>query len=378
MRKTIFLAAAALLFIRCGDDKTTDGGGQEIEITVTVSPTRAVLDLNTTQQFTAFVFGTNNEDVSWQVEDIAGGNAEFGTIDESGLYEAPGAEPDLDSVRASAVSVEDPSKSGTAWVILVDPTRLYVSTSGSDAEGTGSRNNPYRTIIYALSLAVMGQTIVVGPGEYDTAGGETFPIQVGPGMIVQGAGKDSTHVIGSGGSHDESGAVFSLDGNITIRIRRLHILTANSDGVGIWMNPGLRADLVDNLIGPNYIGVAVNGDSLNRPVIDGNEIIGNSIGIATMNSCEPFIRSNQITDCGIYGLHILESSRPDLGTNDSTDVGGNTIRDCDQYLIYNDSPDTIWAVGNTWQFDPPGANDDLIYDDEESQGASGPVILENQ
>ena len=376
MRNTFFLAAAVLFLMGCGEDNATDSD-TGTEISVTVSPAREILVLNDTLRFDVFVFGTNNTGVIWEVQDIVGGNAEFGTIDETGLYSAPAVEPDIDSVKISAVSEENPSKSGTSWVILVDPSKVYASPSGSDTEGTGSRNNPYRTITFALSQAETNQTVTVGSGEYDLEGGETFPIQVGLGAKIRGAGGDSTFVIGPGGSHDESGAVFSVNGD-AITIERINISTADLNGVGVWLLPGILTKIKNNHIVSNYIGIYAKGAFSPRPFVESNIITGDSIGIATGDSAEPIIRNNQITDCGIYGLHILDFSRPDLGTNDSTGAGGNTIQDCGQYLIRNESPDTIWAVGNTWQFEPPGANDDLIYDDEESQGASGPVILENQ
>lgn len=376
MRNTFFLAAAVLFLIGCGEDNATDSD-PGAEISVTVSPAREIVAVSDTLRFDVFVFGTNNTSVIWEVQDIEGGNAEFGTIDVSGLYSAPPAEPDIDSVKISAVSVEDPSKSGTSWVILDDPTKAYVSTSGSDTEGTGSRNNPYRTITYALSQAEINQTVTIGSGEYDQEGGEIFPIQVGFGAKIRGAGRDSTFVIGPGGSHDETGAVFSVNGD-AITIERLNISTADLNGVGVWLLPGIQTKIKNNHIVSNYIGIYANGSFAPRPSLESNLITGDSIGIATGDSAEPRIRDNQITDCGIYGLHILDFSRPDLGTNDSTGAGGNTIQNCDQYLIRNESPDTIWAVGNTWDLPNPIDNDLLIYDDEESQGASGPVILENQ
>ncbi len=377
MRKAIFLTAAVLFLIRCGDDKTTNGD-DPIDITVSISPERAVLNLITTQQFAALVLGTANTDVSWQVENIAGGNTEFGTISASGLYTAPAAEPDIDSVKISAPSDEDPSKSGIAFVTLEDPTKVYVSISGSDAEGTGSRINPYRTITFAVSQANINQTVMVGAGEYNQAGGETFPIQIGFGAKIKGAGQDSTFVIGPGGSQDSSGATFSVNGD-AITIEKLNISTADSDGIGVWLLPGIQAKLKDNHIGPNYIGIYATGADLPHAIIESNIITGDSIGIVTAESAAPMIRDNQITNCGIYGVHILESSNPDLGgKQEPSDAGGNIIQNCGQYLIYNDSPDTIWAVGNTWDLPNPIDNDPLIYDDEESSGASGPVILENQ
>lgn len=351
-----------------------------MEISVTVSPAREIVAVSDTLRFTAFVFGATVRDVSWQVQDITGGNVEFGTIDEVGLYTAPGVEPDIDSVRVSAVSVEDPSKSGTSWVILIDPTKVYVSTSGSDAEGTGSRSNPYRTISFAITQADIDQIVIVGAGEYNLEGGETFPIELATGAKIRGVGNDSTYVIGPGGSHDESGAVFSLDGDAIV-IERLNISTADHNGVGVWLLPGIQTRIKNNHIVSSYFGIYAEGSFSPRPFIESNIITGDSIGIGTGDSAEPIIRENQITDCGIYGLHILDLSRPDLGTNDTTNAGQNSIQDCgpnNHWLIYNLSPDTIWAVGNTWVLPNPADNDQFIYDDDENPGLSGPVILENQ
>jgi hypothetical protein len=377
MRKAIFLAAAALFLTGCGDDKTTDGNGQDMEISVTVSPAREIVAVSDTLRFTAFVFGATVRDVSWQVQDSTGGNTEFGTIDEEGLYTAPATEPGIDSVKVSAVSVEDPSKSGTSWVILIDPTKVYVSISGSDTDGIGSRSDPYRTITFAITQADIDQIVIVGAGEYDLEGGETFPIELATGAKIRGVGNDSTYVIGPGGSHDESGAVFSLDGD-AITLERLNISTADFNGVGVWLLPGIQTRIKNNHIVSSYFGIYAGGSFSPRPFIESNTITGDSIGIGTGESAEPIIRENQITDCGIYGLHILDLSKPDLGTNNSTDAGQNIIQNCGQYLIHNASPDTIWAVGNSWDLPNPIDNDQFIYDDDENPGLSGPVILENQ
>ena len=43
---------------------------------------------------------------------------------------------------------------------------LYVATTGDDASGDGTAGNPYRTINFASSIALDGDTIRVMPGTY--------------------------------------------------------------------------------------------------------------------------------------------------------------------------------------------------------------------
>ena len=199
MKRVLFPGLLGLLLWACGGDETTSPGG-ETEITISVSPGRAIVDLNQQQLFRAYVFGTSQRDVIWYVEDIQGGDDTFGTIDSSGIYSAPSAEPDIDSIKVTAILQVDPAKYDDAWVFLSDPTKIYVDTSGSDTEGTGSKSNPYRTITHALTQWQEGQIIEVGLGTFDLEGGETFPIQVGTGVVIKGVDKDSTFVVGPGGS----------------------------------------------------------------------------------------------------------------------------------------------------------------------------------
>jgi hypothetical protein len=72
-----------------------------------------------TQQFTATVHNSTNQNVTWAV---TGGSAN-GTIDATGLYTAPSALPNPNSpIAVTATSTADTSKSGTATVNLQTPT----------------------------------------------------------------------------------------------------------------------------------------------------------------------------------------------------------------------------------------------------------------
>lgn len=376
MRKSAIPAILALLIFACGSDKPTDNNQG---ITITVEPVRALVDLGTTVHFYCTIAGTDNHSVTWSID----GGVANGTIDSTGSYTAPSDLPaNIDSVMITVSARADLAKYATAWAILIDPDKIHVQITGSDTTGLGTRWHPYRTITKALSRAHSGQFVLVGSGEYNEATGEHFPLQVPAGVTVQGSNRDSTFVIGPGGMNPTLDAIFEINGD-AITLTSLCISSSNSMGVGIWLRPGFFTTLTGNQITENYIGIYVSGGPNPRPVISNNRIIGDSIGIVTADSCAPILRNNYIYNCPKYGLEIRNLSRPDLGTNNTNSAGNDTIRNCGDasyhYLVFNGSPNTIWAIGNSWQDQSNVENNDqYIYDDEESSDASGDVILSQQ
>jgi hypothetical protein len=202
-------------------------------------------------------------------------------------------------------------------------------------------------------------------------------------VTLKGAGQDSTFITGPGGLDPYTDALIRVHGDI-ITVEGLHIRSSNSLGVGIWLRPGIQTKLVRNHITMNFIGIYVDGpggQGVPRPIIDAVRLDADSIGIVTADSCAPIIRNSSIAQCYKYGIDIRQMSRPDLGVNDSTNAGHNTIDSCgvnfdNHWLIYNGTPNIIRAVGNNWPYDTPSFNDQFIYDDEETFDVSGEVILE--
>jgi hypothetical protein len=376
MRILLILILMSVLLIACGDDNPYEPD-PEPDRTIHIVPHREVVDLEDSLEFEALNVNGSHVLVNWEVEGIEGGNDTYGTIDSGGMYIAPVEVPDQDSVNVVATLIDDDSIDDTAWAVIVDPTKLYVDTSGSDTSGTGSRFSPYRTISYALTQATSTQQVLVGPGIYDLGSGETFPIEIPLGIALTGAGYDSTMIIGPGGRHDRPGAVLAVE-QPDVQIRDFAIKTSDSNGIGIWIE-GLTTSsrINDNRITSNYAGIYVTGLPNTRPSIENNLIKQDSIGIFAGGTSLPGISGNVIDSCWIFGVQIADSSAPDMGRNDTTFAGENTFiyYNTSQYLIHNASPDTIWAVGNTWENvnnDP----DQFIYDDDENPD-SGPVITEN-
>lgn len=87
--------------------------GGAIPTLVTLNPISATIAPNASQQFAATVQNNANQNVTWSVDGIVGGNLTVGTISASGLYSAP-ATPGSHTVVAT--SVADPTASATATV----------------------------------------------------------------------------------------------------------------------------------------------------------------------------------------------------------------------------------------------------------------------
>jgi hypothetical protein len=130
-------------------------------ITVTVAPAASSLLLGETRSFTSTVSNAANTAVSWSVNGIPGGNATFGTIDAGGVYTAPQILTAPPSFALTAVSVADPSKSGTATITLSSSFSLAVAGPSSAMVGKSANytatltpaanSNPIRVISWSVA-----------------------------------------------------------------------------------------------------------------------------------------------------------------------------------------------------------------------------------
>jgi len=120
-------------------------------VVVSVSP--AAVDLVEgagSQTFSATVTNTSDLRVDWFVNDVAGGNATFGTITPAGLYTAPASRPSPATVTIRAVSVADRTSSATATVTISPPPPV-IAGGGS---GGGGRTD---VLLIALALGAFAR-----------------------------------------------------------------------------------------------------------------------------------------------------------------------------------------------------------------------------
>jgi hypothetical protein len=106
-------------------------------VSVTVAPSTAQVSTSGQQQFSATVAGSTSTAVTWSVSGTGCSGAACGTISSTGLYTAPSSVPSSPAVTIHAVSVADPSQSGTATVTIVSVAQLSISPTAPQVKPQG-------------------------------------------------------------------------------------------------------------------------------------------------------------------------------------------------------------------------------------------------
>ncbi|HEY9106152.1 MAG TPA: hypothetical protein VIN58_05705, partial [Roseateles sp.] len=163
------------------------GAGPLLAQSITVYSS-GTLPIATSRQLTAYVPLSPNT-VTWSVNDVAGGNATFGTVSATGLYTAPAVVPMASNVVVKATSTAYPGKSGsiTLAITQVQPRLWSLSPATIPAGAFSLRLNgaafPTNVAVRIGDLqatvtrlsATQLQATGVAPGSWV---GKTQPVQV--------------------------------------------------------------------------------------------------------------------------------------------------------------------------------------------------------
>ncbi|MEO1445800.1 MAG: DUF1565 domain-containing protein, partial [Cyanobacteria bacterium J06635_11] len=115
---------------------------------------------------------------------------------------------------------------------------LYVNPSVGSDSADGMEAQPLRTVTRALEVAPPNTVIVLAPGRYNQNSGEVFPLQLKPGVTIQGTpgSNDRTAIIEGGGSFNsptrsrQNAAIIAAD-----RAGIAQVAISNPDGYGVWI-----------------------------------------------------------------------------------------------------------------------------------------------
>jgi len=178
----VALLSAPIWMIGCvgGPGITTPPPPPPPSITVTVTPASASALLGNTQNFSAAVTNTANTAVTWSVNGIPGGSASTGTITSAGVYTAPADLPSPSTVRVTATSQADSTKSDTAQLIITSDIAISLAPPNASVE-LGSVQPFHATITSAghpdtsIRWSLTGASCPALCGTVDLSGNYTAP-----------------------------------------------------------------------------------------------------------------------------------------------------------------------------------------------------------
>jgi hypothetical protein len=159
---------------------------QNSSVTVSVSPTAAILRVEESQTFTATVTGNSNTAVLWSVNGTAGGSAALGLISPSGVYTAPATLPSANPLNVTAASAADSSVKSSGSITVFNPTPvlnsispLSVNTGAYTLMMTGSKFVSGAKVLVngtAITTTFVSATQLTAAGNAGSAG--TFSVVV--------------------------------------------------------------------------------------------------------------------------------------------------------------------------------------------------------
>jgi hypothetical protein len=353
-------------------------------VTVAVSPTQVSLPANGTQQFTATVSGSTDQNVTWLVNGVPGGAPSLGTISASGAYTAPAGAPASFTATVTAQAEAAPLANGAAAVAVAASTysgaMYYVATTGSDS-ANGSAMAPWRTIQHAMNAVPAGATVQVAGGTYNELVTITHSGSATAGYITLTSAPGQTATIdgtGLGIPQGQQGLV-TLQNVSYVRVVGLQLqnYTSNSSSLvplGIYVTGSgdhieIRNNHIHDIVttvktsSGDAFGLAVYGNAttpISNLIIDGNELDHLTLGYSESLSVNGNVQNWQVTNNKVHDNNNIgivaigfEGTAPTSSLDQARNgwIAGNTVYNVSSANnpAYNNQPsaDGIYVDGGT-------------------------------
>ena len=192
---------------------------------------------------------------------------------------------------------------------------LYVDSQLGDDGANGVEAEPLRTVTRALEVASPNTVIVLAPGRYSQGTGEVFPLQLKPGVTIQGTpgSSDRTAIIEGGGNFnspsrsEQNAAIVAAD-----RAGIAQVAISNPNGYGVWVESASPTILESAFVGNRQTGIYVAGGS---PRVHGSYFSGNQVaGLIVFGSSSADIQRNIFDSTG-DAIRVLEGATPEIVGN---------------------------------------------------------------
>lgn len=196
-------------------------------------------------------------------------------------------------------------------------TVLYVNPlSGDDQFGDGTRYQPFKTITQALQAAQPGTVVLLAPGRYTTANGESFPLQLRPGITLQGQPTTTQSVLIQGGGPFSSRQLSSQNAAVVMADRSglAYVVVSNPmpQGHGVWIESGQPVIRSSALVANEHTGLYVAGGA---PTIESSYFSQNRVaGLVLYGQAQAIVRGNHFENTGT-AITVADGANAEITDN---------------------------------------------------------------
>ena len=220
-------------------------------------------------------------------------------------------------VAAQTASTRQPYGSSLRSRATADYTVLHVNPlSGDDQLGDGTQYQPFKTITQALQSAESGTVILLAPGRYTAATGESFPLQLKPGVTLQGQPTTAQSVLIQGGGQFDSPSLSEQNAAVVMADRSglAYVVVSNptAQGHGVWVESGQPVIRSSAFVASEHTGLYVAGGS---PTIEGSYFSQNEVaGLVLYGQSQAVVRGNRFENTGA-AITVAAEALPEITDN---------------------------------------------------------------
>jgi hypothetical protein len=233
-------------------------------------------------------------------------------------------------------------------------TGITASPAGDDTNGKGTPDDPYKTLVKALSVSGDNDTIVLLDGIYN----EAWPVNVPANRTIKGTSVSGTKLQGPGSVNglDFAGKASVSDFSMTGFNVALHTLTSTfsaervsvkSSTIGLLLQGDAVGTVIDSGFDENNVGIYLLNTS--KLTMRNSSVSNNTnIGMYTAQDSEVTVSNSHFDSNTAYGVGAADNAVLTMtnSTASQNDVGLYTVNDADVSLENtNLNQNTNYGVG---------------------------------
>ncbi len=219
---------------------------------------------------------------------------------------------------------------------------IFVNAAAGSDRAEGLESQPLQTVTHALEVASPNTVIVLAPGLYTQASGEVFPLQLKPGVTIQGTpGSGNRTAIIQGGGEFESATRSQQNATIVAADRAgiAQVAVSNPDGYGLWVESASPTIIESAFVGSRRAGIYVTDSS---PRVQGSFFSGNKVaGMIVFGVSSATIHGNTFDSTG-DAIRVVDGATPEIVGNSMTNNDASLVLIGDASPIVRDNR----VVGN--------------------------------